>query len=103
MLTVVLLALLFEQPLLPPAILHGRVVDPSGSAVPDATVLFDLEGKVPKALTTQSDGAFEITLVPGTYELRIQAAGFEVLRQEVALVPGANRGEFTLRIGTRSE
>src|SRR6266446_1048613 len=59
--------------------LIGSVVDPSGAAVPGATVSLVLEGGERAILTTtaNSEGLFSFGSVrPGSYDLVIEAQGF---------------------------
>jgi hypothetical protein len=57
---------------------RGTVTDPSGSAVPGATVvLANPESKTARTATTGEQGEFQFLLLPpGTYTLSITAAGF---------------------------
>jgi len=56
----------------------GTVTDPSGAAVPGATVtLVDAGTGQSRQATTDSSGSFVfLSVVPGTYDLSIQAKGF---------------------------
>src|SRR5205809_12751 len=59
--------------------LSGSIVDPSGAALPNATVDVLLPGGAKPILTTTTtgEGLFGFTAVPaGTYDLSITAAGF---------------------------
>jgi hypothetical protein len=59
--------------------MHGLVVDPSGSAVPDATVTATLEatGAV-RTVRTGADGRYRIPALPiGDYTIRCEKAGFQ--------------------------
>jgi hypothetical protein len=65
--------------------LTGSVVDPSGAAVPKASIhLFLHGGKRPLFTTaTNRDGAFAIESIrPDSYDLEVQAAGFQTYRVE---------------------
>jgi hypothetical protein len=58
---------------------EGTVFDPSGAAVPDATVnLRELSTGVVHTVTSSSAGIFRITAVPaGSFSLTVEAKGFE--------------------------
>lgn len=81
-----------------PAALHGQVVDPSGSSVPNAVVILGVEGRTPRSVSTDRTGAFELALAPGAYRLRITAPGFEDLRALLSLVEGRNLAEYVLKV-----
>ena len=60
----------------------GTVVDPSGAAVPGATVSLQLTGSTTALFTTKSgaNGAFNIASVPAnTYDLSVETTGFQKL------------------------
>ena len=89
---VLLASILFLSPLSAQvnatATFSGRVTDPSGAAIVDATV------KVTEQLTgiivtrqTSSDGSYTITLLkPGTYSIEVAAAGFALAaRKDITL------------------
>ena len=82
----------------PAAVVHGQVVDPSGSSVPKAAVVLGADGQAPHSVSTDRTGAFELALAPGTYRLRITAPGFEDLQTPVTLVAGPNPAEYVLRV-----
>ena len=58
--------------------LQGEITDPSGSAVPGATVvLANAESKVERTVVTGPQGEYRIlALPPGTYTLSVTAKGF---------------------------
>jgi len=69
--------------------LTGSVVDPSGAAVPNATVNVYLpSGKTPVLTTkTTSAGLFDFTGVrPDTYRVEVSAAGFATINQQNVVV-----------------
>jgi hypothetical protein len=65
------------------ASLRGTVTDPSGSAVPGATVvLANAESKTERTATTGSQGVYQfLFLPPGTYTLTVGATGFSRYEQ----------------------
>jgi Carboxypeptidase regulatory-like domain len=71
--------------------LRGRVLDPSGAAIPNARVeLTESSTSISQATTTSGSGDYFFTqLNPGSYSLQITAAGFQ----------GINRTGITLSVG----
>ena len=69
---------------------HGQVTDPSGAAVPDATV--EVTSEAGKASTTKSgrDGTYQVRgLAPGKYTVKAGAKGFqEYQSDEIQLAEG---------------
>ncbi len=56
--------------------IHGRVMDPTGALVPDATVVLT-EGNSRSEAQSGKDGNFSFkSVAPGTYALTVDAAGF---------------------------
>jgi hypothetical protein len=92
--------------------LEGRVVDPSGKAIPGATVtLTSLETDQKHEVKTGAAGEFQLTDVPaGTYSIKYSAQGFQAgvnrvvmlvgqtLRLNLALWVGGDRIEVTAPI-----
>ncbi len=72
-------------------VVNGSVVDPSGAAVPDATVSLHLAGSAAAAFTTKTtaSGAFTIASVPANnYDLSIESAGFlKAVRTGIEVLP----------------
>lgn len=69
-------------------VIRGRVLDPSGAGVPQATVVVTNTGtNAARSVTTDSAGAYELGyLLPGTYSVTAEAAGFrKFVAQEVVL------------------
>ena len=88
------------------ATLEGRVVDPSGAAVPGAeAVLTQPLTGFERTATTDSDGAFRMTNIPlQTYELRVASPGFESYVEPVALRSNVPvRREIALGLEARRE
>jgi len=67
--------------------IEGTVTDPSGAAIPEATV--NLHNKLTnysQTLTAGGDGAFRITNIPpNTYHLEVSAPGFTMFSQDVTI------------------
>lgn len=72
------------------AALRGVVTDPSGAVVPGARVVVSRASGFERALLTDDRGRFESTLVPGTYDLRLDVTGFaRISRGGIVLEAGA--------------
>lgn len=64
-------------------ILRGTVTDPSGAAVPGATITVALPSGQTKTATTNAQGAYELrNLASGTYEIKVSDPGFETYDKE---------------------
>jgi carboxypeptidase family protein len=71
---------------------HGQVTDPSGAAVPDATVQV-ISGTQNTSTKTGRDGAYEVKgLAPGKYTVKADAKGFDEYQSpEIQIVAGQNQ------------
>jgi len=67
--------------------IEGNAVDPSGAAIPSATVsLRNPVSGYRQATTTASDGSFRLTNIPpNPYHLEVTASGFAVFAQNVTV------------------
>ena len=107
---VVLSLLLFSPSRLlaqiPSGTLRGQVSDPSGAAVPGASVeAVSSSGQTSSGVAT-NEGSYEIRgLAPGKYAVRAQAKGFAVFEQQsVEIVAGQGRKlDITLQIAEEKE
>ena len=84
----------------------GRILDSSGAVVPSATVTITNKA-TGVAITTSvdSDGEYQVlTLIPGTYSVRVTATGFDsVLRDNINLhVQDHLAINFALKVGSVS-
>jgi outer membrane receptor protein involved in Fe transport len=91
---------------LPSGAISGRVLDSSGAAIPNATVVATSQ-ETGRVQTTQSatDGYYKIILPVGAYDVRVEATSFrpevrQSLRLEVAQEAVLN---FTLSVGSVQE
>jgi hypothetical protein len=89
----------FGLPLLAQEILlKGRVVDPDGKALPNATVQLIDGNQVRGRATTGPDGLFRVDLPSaGTFVLKVDASGFRAVEQPVN-VARAVASEITVRM-----
>jgi len=77
----------FSQSLGNAGTIEGAVVDPSGAAVPNATVTIrNVVSGYRQATTAGADGVFRFTNIPpNPYHLEVTASGFATLGQDVAI------------------
>src|SRR3984893_7654299 len=84
------------------ATLSGLITDEQGGPVPDANVTVkNLGTGVARDLTTNADGFYSApNLIPGTYEVRVTAKGFQTLvHNEITLTVAAQQVlKFTLQV-----
>lgn len=86
--------------------LSGTVTDPSGAAVPSASVeLKSASGATVASTSTDDGGLYSFTDVPaGNYELQLQSPGFKIDRlTELNVAPGDNVMNARLELGTSAE
>lgn len=87
--------------------LVGRVVDPSGAAVPEATVtLTNLDTNTARTTSTIESGDFVFNLLaPGRYSVRVQKPGFKAfLAPDIQLAAGdRSRTDVRLAVGEATE
>jgi catecholate siderophore receptor len=89
----------------PPFVLHGTVVDTSGGAIVGARIATVTElGTAGPTVTTDGNGAFELTLVAGRYTVLVTSDGFTDTAQTVAARRGATESiEVTLHVAGLEE
>ena len=84
----------------------GRILDSSGAVVPSATVTITNKATgVAVTTSVDSDGEYQVlTLIPGTYSVRVTATGFDsVLRDNINLhVQDHLSINFALKVGSVS-
>lgn len=87
--------------------IRGVVTDPSGSAIPNASVTATLTGTdSSRIVSSGSDGAFDIPEVPvGTYDVTAEAKGFKkfVAKGVVVSIGHVNFLTVTLQVGTTEQ
>ncbi|MSV28807.1 MAG: TonB-dependent receptor, partial [Bryobacterales bacterium] len=89
------------------ATLYGTVIDPSGAAIPHATVAATNEGtQAVSTATTDSKGEFTLTFLPvGSYTVSAKGANFREERRSHLDLGASQRVllTFTLQIGSTAE
>ncbi len=85
--------------------IQGRVTDPSGAVVVDATVTAkDIATGVVSTRTTTNAGVYLISpLPPGTYTVRATSAGFEALEQQNVVVNATRTTGLDLKLQVGSQ
>ena len=85
----------------------GAVADPSGAAVPNAVVTVKNTGtNVERNTTTNTGGLYVFPdLIPGNYEIRVEAPGFDTTRKTNILlqVQQTARVDFSLVVGQAAQ
>ncbi|MBI3483686.1 MAG: carboxypeptidase regulatory-like domain-containing protein, partial [Acidobacteria bacterium] len=80
----------------------GQVSDPSGAAVPKATVTAENNAtKLTRVVTTSDSGVYRLAeLPPGTYKLSVTAQGFKTMVRDAQVATGQiTNSDFALQIG----
>src|SRR5580700_1075761 len=87
--------------------IYGAVTDQTGAVVPGVMVtVTDVARGVSRTLTTDNAGEYAApSLVPGTYNIRAEAAGFNISqRQDVAVGVGQDvRIDVALQTGNQTQ
>ena len=87
--------------------MSGRVVDPTGAAIPNAKIDIQNTGTgLDRTVTSSDAGDYVIPSLPvGSYKLRVEAAGFKTYTQSgIVLENGKSaRLDVTLQIGSANE
>src|SRR5580658_8194547 len=104
----VITALLAAAPLLAQnAELSGLITDPSGLAVPGARVVVQsADTAAARALSTNQQGEYSApALLPGPYNITIEANGFKTIHQNGVVVEVDQRArlDFALTVGSTTE
>jgi hypothetical protein len=84
--------------------LSGTITDPSGRALPQAQIMIkNVDTGVDRTVTTNSDGFYTaVNLLPGTYQIKVSAAGFNTeTKSGITMNVGAQQTfDLTLQVGT---
>src|SRR5258706_12042648 len=87
-----------------PGSLKGSVLDPSGAAVPGATVTLSGPNGVVKVATSDNNGAYSVVgLPPGKWTIRVISAGFDLFEGTIADLPGGRASTFDAKMTVASE
>ena len=80
--------------------LSGLVKDPTGGAVPDASIEFrDQDTGIRQQTTTNSDGLYSVVgLKPGNYLATVQAKGFKTLTRDGIVLQVEQRARLDLSL-----
>ena len=84
----------------------GTIFDPSGAAIPNATVTaVDTATQGTRSTVTTTGGVYEFAnLLPGRYEVTAEAKGFQKIKHVVTVTVGARIGfDFHLQVGSQQE
>src|SRR5207302_5707997 len=85
--------------------IQGTVTDPNDAVVPNATVTITnaATGEIKKVTSTSSGTFASGALIPGDYELRVEAPGFQTVLTKVAVQVGVIvSGNTRLAVGKTS-
>jgi len=89
------------------ATITGRVLDPKGASVPDATVTaMNTETGIARTTTTTSDGLYRFEeMVPGVYDVTVGTASFtKAVAKGVRILVGESRDvNFSLELAGQKE
>ncbi len=84
--------------------LSGTITDPTGRAVPQAQILIkNVATGVDRTVTTNNDGFYTaVNLLPGEYQIRITATGFNTeVKTGITMNVGAQQTfDLALKVGT---
>jgi len=88
--------------------IFGRVKDATGAVIKDASVtISNPENGLTRKVTTSDSGEFVApNLLPGTYNIAVEAKGFKKLESQGFVLSAAdklNAGELTLAVGVMSD
>jgi hypothetical protein len=87
-----------------PGSLKGSVLDPSGAAVPGASVTLSGPNNTVKVATTDNNGQYSVVgLPPGQYTIRVMATGFDLFEGTIASLPGGRASTFDAKMSVASE
>ena len=84
------------------AILHGIVTDPSGAAIPGASVAVS-SGQFVRTLSTDETGQYAIPgLSPGHYRVQIHSAGFSAFEKTGLVLSAGYQTEADAQLSIRT-
>jgi hypothetical protein len=83
----------------PASSLHGKVLDPSNSAVPKASVIVSGPGGTTKVTETNNDGDYNVAgLPPGKYTVRVTAPGFTLFENTSVDIAAGRPGTLDIKL-----
>ena len=84
--------------------IHGQVLDPLGSLVPNASVDLLSRGRIVAHATTDDSGVYQLALpASGRYSLRVSAPTFQTTSTAAAFLTGAMELNVTLSTATLTQ
>jgi hypothetical protein len=87
-----------------PGSLKGSVLDPSGAAVPGATVTLSGPNGVVKVAQSDNNGVYSVVgLPPGKWTIRVIATGFDLFEGTINDLPGGRASTFDAKMKVASE
>src|ERR1700728_1868392 len=84
--------------------LHGQVTDPSGAAVPGATVIVTSDSGHAATAKSGRDGVYEVpSLAPGTYTVTVNAKGFQQFNSDKLQIAAGQTQKLDLPLTIEEE
>lgn len=86
--------------------LTGLVTDPSGAAVPEATIsVTSVQTGISVTAKSSSAGYYRVPMAPGTYRLETQKDGFKTEVADQVVVPGEQvvTLDVSLQVGSQTQ
>jgi hypothetical protein len=85
--------------------LRGRVLDPSGAAIPKAAITVTGSNQSVRAVESDNTGSYTVLgIPPGEYAVRVSAPGFGIYEQTVVVdAPGASASTLDVHLVIASE
>jgi hypothetical protein len=88
----------------PAGSIHGTVLDPSGLAVPNATVQVAPAAGTPLTATTNATGAYNLNNVPaGTYTIQVNVTGFAPYEKDMVVVAAGRALQLDLTLAIQQQ
>jgi hypothetical protein len=84
--------------------IRGQVMDPSGAAIPDATVLVIPPQGAAFTATTDREGLFEIKEIPaGTYKVQVMAQGFATFEKDGVVIASGHTVKLEVSLSIKQQ
>jgi len=84
--------------------LRGQVTDPSGGAIPKATVTVSGPNGIVKVAQSDNAGVYSVLGLPaGPYTVRVDASGFTLLTKTISSLPGGRATTLDLALSVATE